>query len=153
IFDSINSLIKYTNIPNIEGIIKFIQNLNLNDIPDGKIEINGEKLFVNISRYFPEDEKEKRFESHNIYTDVQVILKGAEKIQIVSAKNMKKETEYSLEKDCQFFSAQKEISDIILSENEFVVFFPGEAHKPGCFYEKLNDPILKLVFKTTNLID
>jgi beta-galactosidase beta subunit len=35
----------------------------------------------------------------------------------------------------------------VVSKNKFAVFFPGEAHKPGCLNDNIDGPVLKLVFK------
>lgn len=105
-------------------------------------------MFVKILRYDPKPAAEIDFEIHKIYADVQMVFRGVEKMQIVGADNLSKITEYEKEKDSQYFSAKNEISDIIVRENEFIVFSPGDAHKPGCRYKDLSEPILKLVFKT-----
>lgn len=148
IFDILDNIGKYRDIANLNEIQGFIKNNDIVKLPDGDIEIKGADLFVKVLRYNPRPAAEIDFEIHKIYTDVQIVFRGPEKMQIVGADNLSKITEYEKEKDFQLFSAKNEISDIIVRENEFIVFFPGDAHKPGCHYIDLNEPVLKLVFKT-----
>lgn len=128
IFDTIENLSRYKAIPNLDRILDFIKNKKLLDLPEGRIDIDGNKLFANVARYFPKPAEENDFETHGDYTDVHLIVKGVEKIQT--------------------FTASDNISDIIVKENHFVVFFPGEPHKPGCYYQDLTEPVIKIVFKT-----
>lgn len=149
IFDTINNLNKYESIPNLDLIVNFIKNKNLSDLPEDDIEIKGKELFVKALRYFPKLAQERNFEIHKIYTDVQLIVKGIEKVQITNKENLEKEIEDKKgREDFQFFTASRYISEIIAKENNFVVFFPGEPHKPSCFCQKLDEPVLKVVFKT-----
>jgi len=149
IFDTINNLSKYKSIPNLDLIVNFIKDKNLSDLSEDEIEIKGRNLFVKALRYLPKPAEEKNFEIHKIYTDVQIIVKGVEKIEITNKENLKEEIEDKKNrKDFHFFTVSGPISEIIAKENNFVVFFPGEPHKPSCSYQKLNEPVLKIIFKT-----
>jgi len=150
IFDTINNLSKYKSIPNLDLILDFLKDKNLLDLPETDIEIKGKELFVKVLRYFPKPAEERNFETHRIYTDVQVIVKGVERIQITNKENLKEEIKDKKDReDFQLFTVSEDISEIIAKESNFVVFFPGEPHKPSCYYQKLDEPILKVVFKTS----
>lgn len=150
IFDKIDNLSKYTSIPNLSLILDFLKNKNLLELPEGDIEIMGKKLFVKVLRYFPEPAEQKNFEIHKIYTDIHIVVKGIEKIGITNRENLGEESEDKEHReDLRFFSVRGPVSEIIATENNFAVFFPGEPHKPACAYQQLKEPILKLVFKTT----
>jgi len=151
IFDAIENLKKYANIPQQDAILKFLQETDVLRLSEGDIEIKGKDLYVKVLRYVPKDAAENNFETHKIYTDVQMIINGEEKMQVVNTKYLQEITGYNKESDFQFFSAQKYISDIVVRENEFVVFFPGEPHKPGCNYQQRDKPVLKLVFKVKDI--
>lgn len=150
IFDKIDNLKKYKSIPNLGLIIDFIKDKNLLSLPEGKIEIKGRKLFANVVRYFPKPAEEKNFEVHRLYTDVQLMVKGIEKIQITNKENLKEMIKDKIsQEDFQLFTASDYISNVIIKENDFIVFFPGEPHKPGCYYQELDETVLKVIFKTT----
>lgn len=153
IFDKVKNLSRYKEIPNLNLILDFIRDKDLSDLPEGDIEIKGKELFVKVLRYFPKLAEERNFETHKIYTDVQIIVKGVEKIQITNKENLKEEIEDKKNReDFQLFTASGDISEIIAKESNFVVFFPGEPHKPSCTYQKSDKPILKVVFKTSFLV-
>lgn len=148
IYDSLSNLKNYTSIPYLKDILDFMGKNDLLKLPKGDIEILGRDLYLRVLSYFPEDEKTKQFETHQVYIDIQIVLGGVEKIQTAGRENLTPITEYNPQQDIQFFSVPlQQISDIILRENQFALFFVGESHKPQCFYEKVDEPIKKFVFK------
>ncbi len=68
----------------------------------------------------------ERFESHQNYIDVHLILKGLEGFEFSMNTSLDPITDYISEKDAQYYSGEGE--DIVVKENEFVVFYPNEAH-------------------------
>lgn len=146
--DVISNIDKYRNIPNLAEILKFVKENDIQKLPDGDIEIKGKDLYVKVLRYFPVDAKKLQFETHRIYADVHMIFEGIEKMQTASVDDLKEGSKYDEKEDSKFFSTRNDVSDLVIKENEFMVFFPGDAHKPGCLHEKSKAPVLKLVFKT-----
>lgn len=148
IYGTLSQLKEYRNIPHVDDIIAFMRDHDMCSLPDGEMEILGRDLYLRIFTYDnPRDPKEKKFETHRVDADVHIVLRGVEKIQTVAPAFMEPATEYDAVKDIQFFTGKKDISEIILGENEFAVFFPGESHKPMCFARPLNAPIKKFCFK------
>lgn len=148
IYDSLPNLKNYTCIPYLKEILDFMEKNDLLQLPKGDIEILGRDLYLRVLSYFPEDEKTKQFETHQVYADIQIVFGGVEKIQTAGRDNLTQITEYNSQKDIQFFSVPpQQISDIIIRENQFALFFTGESHKPQCFYEQVAEPIKKFVFK------
>lgn len=150
IFDTIDNLHKYKSIPNLEFILDFMKGKNLADLPEGEIEIKGKDLFLMVLRYFPKPAQVRNFETHNIYTDVQIIVRGAEKIHITNKENLGERIEDKKKReDFNLFAVSGSVSELIAKENNFIVFFPGEPHKPSCLYQESKEPVMKVVFKTT----
>jgi YhcH/YjgK/YiaL family protein len=147
IFDTLNNLPKYINIPKIEMILDYLKQTDVFSLDTGDKDIDGKDLYVKVLRYFPKPAEENKFESHEKYADIQVIFKGIEKMQTTNKNNLQKIEGYKERSDLEFFNAENDISDILVGEGECVVFFPGDVHKPGCFYKELKEPVLKLVFK------
>lgn len=147
IFDSLTNLDKYSRIPYLEDICNFINNTNVLELPTGDVMIRGEELFVKVLRYSPKTSAELFFETHKHYTDVQVVFDGVEAMQVADLKDLVVTDEFKLEGDFVFYKGTDNISQFVVSKNKFTVFFPGEAHKPGCLYSGISEPVLKLVFK------
>ena len=148
IYGPLSQLKQHRVIPHVDDIIEFMRDHDMCSLPDGEMEILGRDLYLRVFTYDnPRDPKEAKFETHRLDADVHIVLQGVEKIQTVAASFMEQATEYNPTKDIQFFFATKDISDIILGEDEFAVFFPGESHKPMCFARPLTAPVKKFCFK------
>lgn len=146
ITDSIGHLKRYA-LPYTESILKFIDDHDCAHLPDGEIEIEGRQLFVRVMSYTPKPAVENRFEIHRIYADVQYLVSGAELMQTARLKDLTPLTEYDIKGDYHFFKASGPVTDLIVQADEFAVFYPDEAHRPSCSYEKYKGPVRKLVFK------
>jgi biofilm protein TabA len=147
IFDDIKQLSRYSHIPFIEDVIRFLHREDVVYLKEPEIEIRGRDVFVRIMRYQPKPAQENKFETHRVYADVQVMLKGKEIMQIARPQDLKSTTEYDRENDYQFFAVDKNISDLVVDEGQCAVFFPGEPHRPSCRCPDYDGENLKLVFK------
>ena len=147
IFDSLINLEKYSTIPYLEDICIFIKNNNVFELPAGDIPIKGEELFVKVLRYTPKASSELFFETHKHYADVQIVFDGFEAMQVADLNHLRVTDEFKLEGDFVFYKGSDNISQFVVSKNKFTVFFPGQAHKPGCLYNSISGPVSKLVFK------
>ncbi|MBF0484879.1 MAG: YhcH/YjgK/YiaL family protein [Candidatus Omnitrophica bacterium] len=145
ILDDINFLRQY-HLPMTEQILSFLKKNNPLDFTVKEIEIQGRDLFVRPSEYLTKAPSELRFETHRIYADVQYVVQGVEMMQLAK-NNLSSLTDYDTTGDCQFFQASGVVSDIVVSQGQFIVFFPGEAHRPCCYYDGNPASVKKLVFK------
>lgn len=147
IVDTLENLKRYTSIPHVDVIAEFLDSTDLPALSEGDTPIQGEDLYVKVLRYVPRKAEENDFETHSFYTDVQVMVDGTEMMQTAPLDCLHKKTDYAHEGDFQFFSADRNISDTVVRKGQFVVFFPREAHRPGCRYQDFDTPVMKLVFK------
>ena len=146
IIDSIENLNRYA-LPKKDAILKFIAEHDCIHLPDGEIEIEGRQLFVRIMSYIPKPVAENRFETHQIYADLQYLVSGAEIMQTARMKDLTPLTDYDTKGDYRFFEASGVITDLIVQAGEFAVFYPNQAHRPSCSYTGYNGLVKKLVFK------
>ncbi len=146
IYDRLEHLHRYA-ISYVEDVRAFLNRKDLLLIKESEIELKGRDLFVRVMRYTPKSVSENKFETHRIYADIQVVLEGRELMQTAPVNELQPLTEYQPEKDYQFYRAEHNISSLIVERNAFVVFFPGEAHRPSCLVEKDDGEVFKLVFK------
>ena len=56
-------------------------------------------------------------------------------------------TEYSPEKDVMFFDDFEKASKLVLSDGEYGIFFPWDAHKPGLCLDGVTGEVKKIVVK------
>ncbi len=147
IFDQVGHLRQYSHIPMIDDVVDFLDRSALLDGKDPEIEIRGRDLFVRIMRYQPQPAEQNIFETHRVYADIQVMVKGKEIMQCARPQDLTPATEYDPKGDFRFFTVDKNFSDLVVNAGEFVVFFPGEPHRPSCRCHDYDGENLKLVFK------
>lgn len=98
----------------------------------GKHDIDGNRLFYLISEDMTEPFEKRRAEFHARYLDIQIVLKGQEGMTFSTQPAGAPETDWLADKDIAFLPEGIEEKTVVLSEGDFVVFYPGEVHKPLC---------------------
>lgn len=147
IHDFIGNLTRYSQIPFLKYIERFIAEQDCANIRNGEIEILGRDLFVRIADYETGSAAAKQFEAHTVYADFQFIASGAERMDVSLEKMPQPVTPYDEKTDIRFFKDPIEISSLLVSAGQFAFFFPGQLHKPGCDLGGVPQKIKKLVFK------
>ena len=110
--------------------------------------------FVNVHGYATQSREQCVWENHTRTVDIQYIIDGVEGIDFARVEALGEPTLYKSETDTQKFSPEPfAASHLVLNAGEFVVFFPGEAHRPKI---AVGEPcaLRKLVVKIPmNLLD
>mgnify|MGYP005943501479 CR=1 FL=1 len=99
---------------------------NLSDLPLGRTEVDGENVFINVMEAGLNPDS-ARLEYHKKYADLQIDLTGGEGWGYETAPGTEVEP-------YQPDIGKKDSEDAVfgaLGEGRFVLFFPGELHKPG----------------------
>ena len=112
--------------------------------PTGIHAMDGDHLVVHVNEYETKPESESRFEAHRRYVDFQVLLEGAERFEYAPIERLNPTTEYSVDKDVQFFEGNG--SAVILTPGSFVIAFPEDGHRGGIVVDAPKE-VRKLVFK------
>lgn len=147
ILDKLENQNLYVNTnSNLKKAFDFLLNNNLEELADGKYEIDSNNVFAMVQSYTSKNEVEKKWESHQKYIDIQYIVKGNETIMWTPIEQLNVSEDYSEEKDVTFYKNGGHSSNLNLKDNYFCILFPEDAHKPGCsFGEPMN--IKKVVLK------
>jgi biofilm protein TabA len=148
IFDKIANWEKYSSVhPLFKTAFEYLLSNDLAILPKGKYEIIGKDLYVAISHEVPIIKESYPHEAHKNYIDIQVSLKGefeAGHKFIGGCKNQTKE--YNPEKDVEFYGDAPD-SKVLISEGEFAIFFPEDAHIPYPPKEKVDKAVFKVKVK------
>lgn len=130
IADNIKNADKYLSVnPELAKVFKILAGLNADSGP-GKREIN-DVAFVNVSSYKNKLLENCKFENHRAYADIQFIASGSEDIDVIDSAKLKV-TEESYDKgDYALFENAEGYTRVHLEAGDFVIIFPGEAHRPG----------------------
>lgn len=116
--------------------IKFIMEHADKNTPDGRYDIEGDDLYAIVQSYTTDTPVNKKLESHKKYLDIQCLISGREIIGWIPAYKLEVMTPYLGERDVIFYQSNEYISPLLLTPGVFSVFYPLDAHMPGCFLDK-----------------
>ncbi|HEL8025810.1 TPA: YhcH/YjgK/YiaL family protein [Escherichia coli] len=128
---TLNEINKFKFIDrNLLAIIDFSRKLIINCQDTGKYEIN-EDAFIIIADDYTDSPDKKKWEVHEQYIDIQILLNGIEYIGFTNS-SMVVEENYLNEKDIAFGSIQSNENILLLEPGALAIFYPGEPHRPLC---------------------
>jgi YhcH/YjgK/YiaL family protein len=144
IYDNLENSQVYANLnPRLEKALSFLQSTDLAALKPGRIELEGDSIYVLVQEYLTKSQESGNWEAHKRYIDVQYIVSGSERVGF-SMLNSMKLGEYKEERDFQAMFGEGQF--LTLNAGSFVVFFPQDAHMPGIAIESLA-PVKKIVVK------
>jgi YhcH/YjgK/YiaL family protein len=117
----------------LDQALAWLKNLR-NPPPEGRVEIDGERLFASFSAYATSPREQRRFEAHRKYIDIQMVLEGEEAIDVSLENDLVPLETYNPERDVAFFESPPAhlYSPLAMKPGRVAVFFPRDAHRPGC---------------------
>ena len=119
---------------------------NLQEKTPGRYELQGDNIFMNVMQFATQSPEQKKAELHREYIDIQVLLSGEERILFGMTDSARQCEEMHVEDDYQLCSQIADEQAMVLKPGRFVIFMPGEPHKPGCVVQAPMD-IKKVVIK------
>lgn len=135
IYDRIENVGKYKGISKwFDYAADFLIKTDLDFLPLGRTEICKDHVFINVMEVDTVKEDTVFFETHKRYWDIQMNIKGIEKIQI-GFEPQKVVEEFREDIDFGTFSCQK-YAEFILEQGDFIVCMDGEPHKPTLSYDE-----------------
>lgn len=144
IIDKIENTKLYTQIP--DCVCEFLKTLS-KDTPCGRYNLS-DTDYVNIEEYPTKTISDAKFETHDKYIDIQLLLSGKERIYLDSRDGLKEANPYNPEKDITFYTDDINFSDYVtLDGTNFVMIYPHEAHAPQVSNDNIPHNVKKVVFK------
>lgn len=148
IFDTLKNCESYYGInKNMEKAFDFIKKAVSENFPAGKYEIDGDNVYASVQEYVTADEKEKKFEGHRKYLDIQYIVSGVENMRVSDISKMKSMIAYSDEKDVEFYENTDSFINADVGDGEYAIFLPQDIHKPGLNSKSGANSIKKVLVK------
>ena len=146
ILDHLNNSHLYEGMhPLFKKAFDYLKKHDLSQVEPGKLELDGDKLYLNIQNPDGKTPEAARLEAHRKYIDIQVLLKGKEAMgwkQLAECKEVT--TEYNEAKDVEFYAGLGS-TQVELQEGEFCIFFPGDTHAPCIGDGKIKKVIVKVL--------
>ena len=145
IFDAIENAERYTGLGNkFKKAFNFLTTADFDSLQEGKTEIDGDEVFALVQKYNTKDLSQGKWENHQKYIDIQYIISGTENMGVVLADYLDIIEDYNEENDCEILDGDGDFLQV--SEGEFVIFYPEDAHMPGLVVEK-KEEVHKVVIK------
>ena len=108
----------------------FLHRPDLKDLPLGRHEIDGERVFAIVARDVGRKKEEALLETHEKYIDIQLVLEGLDDMGWrPGSLCLAPAGAYSLEEDIRFFADPPLVRQSV-PPGMFAVFFPEDAHQP-----------------------
>ncbi|MDD3375234.1 MAG: YhcH/YjgK/YiaL family protein [Candidatus Omnitrophica bacterium] len=146
IFDSLDRLNLYESIPRSKEIVEFLNANDFLNLELGDRKIIGDDLIAKVMEYETKPHEELFFETHDHHIDVQVMLSGGEVMQVINTEHLIPAQGPDIQGDFHFYKPNGPFSSIYVAKRFFTVFFPWDAHRPGCSLDQ-NKTVKKVVFK------
>lgn len=131
-----------------EGVrraVEYARTHDLSSLEPGRHEIDGDALFINLNAYETRALEDCRFEAHRRYIDVQMVLSGAERIDVSPIGSLAAEP-FDEQADNMFLDGHASAS-VVMTPGMFVACFPDDGHRPGIAVRGASAPVKKAVFK------
>lgn len=114
--------------PLLKRLFDYVKSHDFTDVPFGRIELDGNNLFINYSEVKGMKEEEQVLEYHQQYMDVHIPLSAPEVFGWKATCDLKHLCqEYDAKKDCAL-SDDKPTSFVTIGVGEFVIVYPEDAH-------------------------
>lgn len=116
--------------PQFKKLFDYVKSNDLLNTPLGRIELDGDNLFINNVEVTALKKEEQVLEMHEEYIDVHILLKGSETIGWKAIEELKVISKpYEAEGDCAL-STDASTSYSTLLPGEFMIVYPEDAHAP-----------------------
>lgn len=131
----------------IFNALSFVRGNDMSTISDGRYDISGDDIYINVMTVNSVNKESKSFEVHREYVDIQILIDGEECMEYVSPLEATQPlSDYDSANDFQSVIPNGNVSTLLLKKNMFAVFYPGEPHKPTCYINEART-IKKAVIK------
>ncbi|MDX1304386.1 YhcH/YjgK/YiaL family protein [Photobacterium sp.] len=132
--------------PKLIEIISRVKNRLESNVHNGTYPLDGNNVFFFVVNDRTEHLEKRRSEIHQQYIDVQIVLEGEEMFGYSLHPFNEIEDDLLTEKDVAFSEAVVDEKYITLTKNDFVIFYPGQPHRP-LIAVKQPGPVRKAVIK------
>jgi len=116
--------------PAIAAALDYLHQTDFSQVPEGRYELDGDRLISIVHRYRTRLPAEAIWEAHRQYIDVQYLAQGMERIGCASLRDdVPVKTPYDAQKDAAFYDVLGDF--FTLRAGEFAIFTPCDIHAPG----------------------
>jgi YhcH/YjgK/YiaL family protein len=116
--------------PAIAAAFDYLRQTDFSQVPDGRHELEGERLFAMVQHYQPRPLTEATWEAHRKYLDVQYIVRGIERIGYACLRDgLPVKQPYDAQQDYALYDAKGDFFTV--RAGDFAIFAPHDIHAPS----------------------
>jgi 3-deoxy-D-manno-octulosonate 8-phosphate phosphatase (KDO 8-P phosphatase) len=116
------------NKKRVEQAVIFISNLDFANLQVGRYQVSPD-FFYMVQAYTAFEDTSVQFESHRKYIDIQWVYEGKELLSFSDVSGLIPLDKYNEEKDVIHYRDSYSLSSVVLSEGNYAILFPKDAHK------------------------
>ena len=119
----------------------------------GNFEIGGRPVRVIFEEGVTKPVAERRFEAHRRFIDIQIVLKGRERMDYCTLPPNTLPLEDRMEKDdIAFYPEPPVVQTALLEEDQYAVFLPGELHAPNLAFAEPENHLKAIIKISADLV-
>lgn len=146
LYDKLTNAAVYSALPGLWDAFNFLRTLEPGVLPEGRTELAGGEIFANPVTFTSKPESECQYEAHRRYIDLHYIVSGVEGIAVRPVEELTEVEAFSEEKDIGFYEGRAN-GICWLHPGEFMICWPGDAHKVCIAPNDQPAPVEKVVVK------
>jgi biofilm protein TabA len=134
----------YNNKAVWDKVMLFLKQTNLDTLSPGKHPIDGDNAYASVTENPSKELDKAGWESHRKYIDLQYVIKGKERIDVVNIDKATVAKPYTEKGDGAAYTAEG--TSYTAEPGTFFLFFPQDVHRPNIKVAGY-DVVKKLVIK------
>lgn len=131
IVDTLQNADRYVSLhPDFQAAFRYLRTADLDSLPDGRHDIEGDRLFGLVARSTGRGRSASPLEIHRKYIDIQYVVRGADEIGWKPLADCSQPADaFNVDGDIGFY---RDAPDFWIGVNtgSFAIFFPEDAHAP-----------------------
>lgn len=132
-----------TSNPYYQRALEYIQQNDLNALPNGRHTIDGDNLWGNIVDSELRSASESKFEAHNSYIDIQIPLSASESYGIKPRSECQQPIGEFSDADDYILFSDAVTTIVTRNPGEMIVFTTEDAHAPSSVKAPSTKPFSK----------
>jgi biofilm protein TabA len=144
IMDSIARGAAYAALhPRFAKAFAFLRDTDLAALPDGRIELDGDRLYVLMMTVDGRGRDKAKLEAHRRYVDIQAVISGEDLMGWSPLAACRQAQPFDEKGDGGLFD-DVPVSWVAVPQGSFALFFPEDAHAPVAGTGKVRKAVVKV---------
>ena len=125
----------------------------LNEVAEGtpvRIDLlgpNGEQAYAQLQHARTKPRAEQQAESHRVYADIQAVVDGEERLEVMPLDGLETTLAYDASRDLILYKMPAEASRLVMRRGVVAVLYPTDAHAPLQAPDGVSRPSRRIVVK------